>query len=94
MPALADSGLLVAVIVAASLTSLVALGMMLRALHRRARLTGGRGAAAGSLALGVIAVAVGGVLSVAPAAAQPAPDDSSYVVLTDEVDIQLPTLAE
>jgi formate hydrogenlyase subunit 3/multisubunit Na+/H+ antiporter MnhD subunit len=89
-----DSGLFAAVIVAAGVTALVALGMMVFGMHRHARLTTLRGLATGALALGVITVAIGGVLAVSPSSAQAAPEQTgpTYVVTSDEADIQLPTL--
>lgn len=89
-----DSGLFAAVIVAAGVTALVALGMMLFGMHRHARLTAFRGLATAGLALGVITIAVGGVLAVSPTSAQATPDQAgpTYVVTTDDPDIQLPTL--
>lgn len=90
-----DAGLLAAVIVAAGVTALVALGMMLFGMHRHARLTALRGLATGGLALGVITIAIGGVLAVSPSSAQAAPEPSgaTYVISTGEPDLQLPTLA-
>jgi formate hydrogenlyase subunit 3/multisubunit Na+/H+ antiporter MnhD subunit len=89
-----DSGLFAAVIVAAGVTALVALGMMLIGMHRHSRLTALRGLATVGLALGVVSVAVGGVLAVSPTSAQAASDLSgpTYVVTNDDPDIQLPTL--
>lgn len=89
-----DSGLFAAVIVAAGATALVALGMMLFGMHRHSRLTALRGLATAGLALGVISIAIGGVLAVSPTSAQAAPDQTgpTYVVTSDDVDIQLPTL--
>lgn len=92
-----DAGLFAAVIIAAGVTALVALGMMIFAMHRNARLTGLTGLATAGLALGVVTIAVGGVLAVSPTVAQAVPDDAApYVVTTssDEPDVQLPTLAE
>lgn len=92
-----DSGLFAAVIVAAGATALAALGMMLFGMHRSARLTVLRGLATAGLGLGVVTIAVGGVLAVSPTSAQATTDSSSgptYVVTSDEgPDIQLPTLA-
>jgi len=92
-----DSGLFAAVIVAAGATALAALGMMLLGMHRSARLTAVRTLATLGLGLGVVTVAIGGVLAVSPASAQAAPDDSgpTYLVTSvdDGLDIQLPTLA-
>lgn len=89
-----DSGLFAAVIVAAGVTALAALGMMLFGMHRSSRLTALRGLVTAGLALGVVSIAVGGVLAVSPNAAQAAPDHTgpTYVVSSDEGDSQLPTL--
>jgi formate hydrogenlyase subunit 3/multisubunit Na+/H+ antiporter MnhD subunit len=89
-----DAGLFAAVIVAAGVTALVALGMLVFGMHRHSRLTALRGLATAGLALGVIAIAVGGVLAVSPSSAQAAPEQTgpTYVVTPDEPDIQLPTL--
>lgn len=89
-----DSGLFAAVIVAAGVTALVALGMMLFGMHRSSRLTALRGLATAGLALGVVSIAVGGVLAVSPTAAQASPDQigPTYVVSSDADDSQLPTL--
>lgn len=89
-----DSGLFAAVIVAAGATALVALGMMLFGMYRSSRLTALRGVATVGLALGVVSIAVGGVLAVSPTSAQAAPDQTgpTYVVSSDAVDLQLPTL--
>lgn len=92
-----DAGVFAAVIIAAGVTALVALGMMIFAMHRSARLTGLTGLATAGLALGVVTIAVGGVLAVSPTVAQASPDDAArYVVTssTDGPDLQLPTLAE
>lgn len=89
-----DAGLFAAVIVAAGVTALVALGMMLFGMHRHARLTALRGLATAGLAAGVIAIAIGGVLAVSPSSAQAAPEPvgPTYLVTSDEPDVQLPTL--
>lgn len=90
-----DAGLFAAVIVAAGATALVALGMMLLGMHRSARLTVLRGLATAGLGLGVVSIAVGGVLAVSPTSAQATPDHSgpTYVVTSDDDPaIQLPTL--
>ncbi len=89
-----DSGLFAAVIVAAGVTALVALGMMLFGMHRSSRLTALRGLATAGLALGVVSIAVGGVLAVSPTSAQAAPEQTgpTYVVTSDNGDSQLPTL--
>lgn len=89
-----DSGLFAAVIVAAGVTALVALGMMLFGMHRSSRLTALRGLATAGLALAVVSIAVGGVLAVSPTSAQAALEEvgPTYVVTSDEADVQLPTL--
>lgn len=95
-PALAvtpDAGLFAAVIVAAGVTALVALGLMLFGMHRSARLTALRGLATAGLGLGVITIAVGGVVAVSPSSAQAETQSNAptYVVSSDD-DVQLPTL--
>jgi hypothetical protein len=89
-----DAGLFAAVIVAAGVTALVALGLMLFGMQRSGRLNVLRGLATAGLSLGVIAIAVGGVVAVSPSSAQavPEPNGPTYVVSSDE-DIQLPTLS-
>lgn len=90
-----DSGIFAAVIVAAGATALAALAMMVFGMHRTSRLTALRGLATAGLGLGVVSIAVGGVLAVSPASAQAAPDQSgpTYVVTSDdEPSLQLPTL--
>lgn len=89
-----DAGLFAAVIVAAGVTALVALGMMLFGMHRSARLTALRGLATAGLALGVISIAIGGVLAVSGSPAQAAPEQAglTYVVSSDDTDTQLTTL--
>lgn len=90
-----DSGLLSAVIVAASVTALVALAMMFVALRTHTGRSGLRGAATAGLALGVVSIAVGGVVAVQPATAQPAHDKAApYVLVSNVDDVQLPTLAD
>lgn len=97
-----DSGLAAAVIFAAAVTALVALGLMLFGLHRSARLTMARGLATGALALGVVGVAVLGILASSPEPAQATSDhapatfttDSENDGLVDGEDIQLPTLSD
>ncbi|WP_395640555.1 hypothetical protein [Pseudolysinimonas sp.] len=88
-----DAGLFAAVIVAAGVTALVALGLMLFGMHRSARLTVLRGLATAGLGLGVVTIAIGGVVAVSPTSAQAAPEQSgpTYVVSSDD-DLQLPTL--
>jgi multisubunit Na+/H+ antiporter MnhB subunit len=89
-----DSGLTAAVITAAGVTALVALGLMVVALHRSARLTAVRGAATVALGLGVIAVAALGIVAVSPGAAQATTDDAAPLIVPaeDGPDLQLPTL--
>ncbi len=89
-----DAGLFAAVIIAAGVTALVALGLMLFGMHRSARLTALRGLATAGLGLGVVSIAIGGVLAVSPSSAQASPEQNgpTYVVSSDEPDIQLPTL--
>lgn len=90
-----DSGMLAAVIIAASVTALVALGMMFITLRRRARPSGLRALATAGLALGVVSIAVGGIVAVQPAVAQTAPPEvAPYVLVSDADDLQLPTLSE
>jgi hypothetical protein len=67
-----DAGLFAAVIVAAGATALTALGMMLFGMYRSSRLTALRGLGTAGLALGVVSIAVGGVLAVSPTSAQAA----------------------
>jgi formate hydrogenlyase subunit 3/multisubunit Na+/H+ antiporter MnhD subunit len=90
-----DAGLFAAVIVAAGVTALVAIGMMVFGMHRHSRLTAVRALATVGLALGVVGVAVGGVFAVSPTSAQAAPEPTgpTYVVTSTDPDIQLPTLA-
>ena len=89
-----DGGLFAAVIVAAGVTALVAIGMMVVGMYRHARLTALRGLGTVGLALGVVTIAIGGVLAVSPSSAQAAPEPAgpTYVVTSDEPDLQLPTL--
>lgn len=95
-PALAatpDAGLFAAVIVAAGVTALVALGLMLFGMHRSARLTALRGLATAGLGLGVISIAVGGVVAVSPSSAQAeTPSHAPTYVVSSDDDVQLPTL--
>jgi multisubunit Na+/H+ antiporter MnhB subunit len=94
-PAAPDSGLTAAVIVAAGVTALVALGMTMFTLHRSARLTVLRALGTAGLGLLVVAAAAIGVLTVSPASAQAAPGDTAPAVSTtvdDDLDLQLPTL--
>ena len=95
-PQVAATGFPVALVVAVGVTALVALGMMLAALHRSSRLTIGRGLLTGTLALGVVGVAAGGVVALSPGSAQATPEiGNTYVVVDsgDEWDVQLPTLS-
>jgi hypothetical protein len=89
-----DAGLFAAVIVAAGVTALVALGLMLFGMQRSGRLNVLRSLATAGLGLGVVAIAIGGVLAVSPTSAQASTDTTgpTYVVSSDEPDIQLPTL--
>lgn len=89
-----DAGLFAAVIVAAGVTALVALGIMLFGMQRSGRLNVLRGLGTAGLSLGVIAIAVGGVVAVSPSSAQASPEHTgpTYVVTSDD-DIQLPTLS-
>jgi hypothetical protein len=89
-----DAGIFAAVIVAAGVTALVALGLMLFGMQRTGRLNVLRSLATAGLSLGVIAIAVGGVVAVSPSSAQAIEDPTgvTYVVTTDGPDIQLPTL--
>ena len=96
-----DSGLAAAVIFAAAVTALVALGLMLLGLHRNARLTIAHGLATGALALGVIGIAVLCIVASSPEPAQATSDQSPTILTTDTEDeglvdgedIQLPTLS-
>jgi hypothetical protein len=95
-PSAPDAGLFAAVIVAAGVTALVALGMMLLGMHRSARLTIMRGLATAGLGLGVVSIAIGGVLAVSPSSAQATPDlgGPTIVVTSDQgPDVQLPTIS-
>jgi ethanolamine transporter EutH len=83
-----------AIIFAVGVTALVALGTMLVGLRRTARLTIARGLATGLLALGVIAIATVGIVSLSPGSAQATPDGVHPTVApSDAPDIQLPTLS-
>ena len=88
-----DAGLFAAVIIAAGVTALAALGLMIFGMHRNARLTVLRGLATAGLGLGVVSIAIGGVLAVSPSSAQAAPEQTgpTYVVSSND-DLQLPTL--
>lgn len=76
----------VALIVALSVTALVAVGMMLVTLRRSARLTVARGLASAALGVGVVAAAATGVLALS---AQPA--QAAAPVTSTSADLQLPT---
>ena len=92
-----DAGLVAAVIVAAAVTALVAVGMAFFAMHRTARLTGLRVLAAAGVGLTVVSIAVGGVLAISPTSAQATPDQAAPYVVTTSGDgrgVQLPTLSE
>ena len=73
-PEVALTGMSAALIVATAVTALVALGMMMLALHRRARLTIVKSGASVLAGLAVVAIAVVGVVAVSPAGAEAAPD--------------------
>jgi hypothetical protein len=96
-PALAvvpDVGILAAVIVAAGVTALVALGLMLIGMHRTARLTVVRALGTVGLGVGVVVIAVGGVVAISPTSAQAeTPSKGPTYVVSSQDDIQLPTLA-
>ena len=76
----------VALLVAAGVTALVAVGMMLASLKRSRRLTVPRGLASAALGVGIVAAAAVGVVAVS-APAQAAPQPTGPVV----TDLQLPT---
>jgi hypothetical protein len=89
-----DVGMLAAVIVAAGVTALVALGLMLIGMHRTARLTALRSLGTVGLGAGVVALAVGGVVALSPSSAQAeTPSNGPTYVVSSHDDIQLPTLA-
>lgn len=94
MPAVLDPGLLAAVIIAAGVTALAAVGMTLAALHRTSRLTVLRTLSGAAVGLAVVGVAALGLVAVAPgsALADVVDDGAPTVTVDDEVDIQLPTL--
>jgi hypothetical protein len=94
-PQVALSGTSAALIVAAAVTALVALGMMMLALHRRSRLTFVKSGASVLAGVAVVAIAVLGVVAVSPSGAQAATVDAPTVTVDapDEfADLQLPTL--
>lgn len=94
-PEVALTGMSAALIVAAAVTALVALGMMMLALHRRARLTIVKSGASLLAGLAVVAIAVVGVVAVSPSGAQAVTSEVPAVTVDapDQVtDLQLPTL--
>ena len=94
-PQVALTGMSAAFIVATAVTALVALGMMMLALHRRARLTIVKSGASVLVGLAVVAIAVVGVVAVSPDGAQAVPDGvpAATVDAPDQItDLQLPTL--
>ena len=94
-PEVALTGMTAAFIVATAVTALVALGMMMLALHRRARLTIVKSGASVLTGLAVVAIAVLGVVSVSPNGAEAATNHAPAVTVDspDQVtDLQLPTL--
>lgn len=90
-----DTGLTAAMIFAAGVTALVALAMLFIGLRRGAQLTLVRGMAASLLGLGVIAIAIVGIVAVSPGPAQATPDGAApaLVPADDGLDLQLPTLS-
>ena len=76
----------VALLVAAGVTALVAVVMMLVTLQRSAQLTLVRGFASAALGVGIVAAAAVGVVAVSAEPAQAAPAPGPAVV-----DLQLPT---
>jgi hypothetical protein len=90
------TGMSAAFIVATAVTALVALGMMMLALHRRARLTIVKSGASLLVGLAVVAIAVVGVVAVSPSGAEAAPNQPPAVTTVDTpdqvTDLQLPTL--
>ncbi len=104
-PEVALTGMSAAFIVATAVTALVALGMMMLALHRRARLTIVKSGASVLVGLAVVAIAVVGVVAVSPSGAQavsnqvpavsadtPGADTPGADAPDEMTDIQLPTL--
>jgi hypothetical protein len=99
-PEVALTGMSAAFIVATAVTALVALGMMMLALHRRARLTIVKSGASVLAGLAVVAIAVVGVVAVSPSGAQATTNQAPAVTVheagvdsPDQVtDVQLPTL--
>ena len=94
-PEVALTGMSAAFIVATAVTALAALGMMMLALHRRARLTIVKSGASVFAGLAVVAIAVLGVVAVSPSGAQAATDQAPAVTVDtpgEITDLQLPTL--
>jgi hypothetical protein len=99
-PEVALTGMSAAFIVATAVTALVALGMMMLALHRRARLTIVKSGASVLAGLAVVAIAVVGVVAVSPSGAQATTNQAPAVTIHDPgvdapdqvTDVQLPTL--
>jgi hypothetical protein len=95
--AISMSGLPAALIVAAAVTALVALGMAMAALHRRSGLTLVKSGASLFVGLAVVGIAVLGVVAVSPSSAHATPDDDPPTASVEEsqlvTDLQLPTLA-
>lgn len=89
-----DAGLVAAVLVAAGVTALVALGMVLARVARRSGITLRHTLASAAAGVGVIAAVVLGVAAASPqsAVAETEPGAPVYVV-SDQADAQLPTLA-
>ena len=94
--AISTSGLPAALIVAAAVTALVALGMMMAALHRRSVLTIVKSGASLFVGIAVVGVAVLGVVAVSPTSAHAVPHDDVPAVSVEQAeqvtDLQLPTL--
>lgn len=89
-----DVSLFAAVIIAAGVTALVALGLMLVGMYRSAGLTALRGLGTLGLGLGVVAIAVGGVVAISPTSAQAeTPSNAPTYVVSSNDDVQLPTLS-
>jgi hypothetical protein len=94
LSAVPDVGIFAAVIVAAGVTALVALGLMLVGMHRTARLTALHALGTVGLGVGVVAIAVGGVVAISPSSAHAeTPSNGPTYVVSSHDDIQLPTLA-
>jgi hypothetical protein len=90
------SGIPAALIVAAAVTALVALGMMMTALHRRSGLTIVKSGTSLVVGLAVVGIAVLGVVAVSPTSAHATPDDEPPAASVEQTelvtDLQLPTL--